>query len=238
MATLLSAIETQVRKHLQEDTASFWTQAELVSIMNKGIKDLWGMAVDLNEEHFQTVDITNVSLAVSTATLTGVPSDVFRVLLIEPVSTVQGATGANVLFVPRDYNGWEFKNARQLTDQDPVGGLNVYYSVSQAGAPVGAPTVHVAPTISTALDPLRFVYIPVIAEILVSENNPIPGESDNALIAWTVAFARAKEREDSAPDPTWLAVYKTEKTNINVRLAPRQTQEPEIVDDFFGGYLT
>ena len=41
MATLLSAIETQARRHLIETTASFWSSAELIDITNKGIKDLW-----------------------------------------------------------------------------------------------------------------------------------------------------------------------------------------------------
>ena len=53
-------------------------------------------------------------------------------------------------------------------------------------------------------------------------------------MAWTVAFARAKEREDRSPDPAWLAIYATEKQNILTRLTPRQTQEPEIVGDMFG----
>jgi hypothetical protein len=237
MATLVSALETQVREHLNEDTASFWTSAELVSIFNNGIKDLWGMIVDLNQEHFLTIDTTLVSLAADGVTLTGVPADVFRVHLIEPVSTVAGATGANVLFEPADYNDYRFRNARMLTAQDPSGGLKIYYTLSQAGAPVAAPTVHVAPKVSTALSPLRFVYVPTLALVTTASNNPIPGESDNALIAYCVAFAKAKEREDNSPDPSWLNIYKTEKTNLSVRLTPRQTQEPDVVEDIFGAFM-
>jgi len=237
MATPLSALETQAREHLNEDTASFWSSAELIQILNNGIKDLWGMILDLNQEHFLTIDVTNVSLAVNSSTLTGVPADVFRVHLIEPLTTTPGATGAGVLFEPADYNSHKFINARQVTAQDPSGGLKVYYTLSQAGAPVGAPTVHVAPQLSTALNPLRFVYVPTLAAVAANANNPIPGESDNALIAYCVAFARAKEREDASPDPQWLGVYKTEKAGLNVRLTPRQTQEPEIVEDLYGAYL-
>jgi hypothetical protein len=237
MATLISALETQVREHLNEDTASFWTSNELVAIFNNGIKDLWGMIVDLNQEHFLTIDVTNVSLAVDGTSLTGVPTDVFRVHLIEPVSTVAGAAGASVLFEPADYNSFKFTNARMLTSQDPSGGLKIYYTLSQAGAPVGAPTVHVAPKVSTALSPLRFVYVPTLAAVTTASNNPIPGESDNALVAYCVAFAKAKDREDNSPDPAWLNIYKTEKTNLGVRLTPRQTQEPEVVEDLFGAFM-
>jgi hypothetical protein len=87
MATLLSAIETQARRHMLEATARFWSSAELIDIINLGIKDLWGAIIDLNQEHFLTVDITNVSLAADGTSLTGVPTDTFRVHLIEPLDT-------------------------------------------------------------------------------------------------------------------------------------------------------
>lgn len=236
MATLISAVESQSRLHLKEVTASFWTSNELVDIINKGIKDLWGAIVDLNQEHFLTVDTTNVSLAVNGVTLTGVPADVFRVHLIEPGDTTVDTGGGSVLFRPKDYNSNEFINARAMTAQDPSNGLKVYYTLSAAGAPVAAPTVHVAPKLSTALSALRFVYVPVLAAVAAAGNNPIPGESDNALIAWCVAYARAKEREDRSPDPNWLAIYATEKQNLLVRLTPRQTQEPDVVDGFFDAF--
>jgi hypothetical protein len=101
---------------------------------------------------------------------------------------------------------------------------------------VGAPTVHVGPQLSTAL-PLRFVYIPTLDtdDLEAGDSNPIPGESDNALWAWTVAYARAKEREDRSPDPNFLAIYATEKQNLLTRSTPRQAQEPEVIDSFFEG---
>lgn len=235
MATLLSSLESQARLHLLETTASFWSSAELIDICNLGIKDLWGAIVDLHQEHFFTVDATNVSLAANTATLTGVPTDVFRVLLIEPRDTSSAATGRNIEFIPRDYNSPEFSNARASDDEDPSGAINIYYAIAAAGAPIGAPTIHIAPQLSSALL-LRLVYIPIQAAVLSSGNNPIPGESDNALIAWIVAYARAKEREDRAPDPGWLAIYSTEKQGLLTRLTPRQEQEPEHVRSVFEGY--
>jgi hypothetical protein len=233
MATLLSALETQVRRHLLETTAGFWTSTELIDIMNQGIKDLWGGCIDLHQEHWFTNDATNVSQAANTSTLTGVPTDVFRVLLVEPRDIAEGVTGRNIQYVPRDYNSTEFIACRSLPAQTLAsGGQCIYYAVTQAGAPVGAPTIYVAPQISSALN-LRLVYIPIQAAVASSGNNPIPGESDNAVIAWTIAYARAKEREDRSPDPNWLAVYGTEKQNILTRLTPRQEQEPEYVGGMF-----
>lgn len=235
MSTLLSALETQVRYELKEAVADYWSSAELVTHFNNGIKDLWGAIIDLNQEHFQTVDTSNVTLAANATSLTGVPTDVFRVLLIEPSDTTSAGTTPAVLFQPRDYNSHEFINSRAYPAQDPSGGLTIYYTLTQPGAPIAAPTVLTAPKISSAMS-LRFVYVPVLATKVAGDANPIPGESDLALIAWCVAYGRAKEREDRSPDPNWLAIYATEKQNLLVRMTPRQTQEPEIVPDLFGGF--
>lgn len=237
MATILSTIRDKARKTLLETSAGFWTDAELLEHEVDCIRDLWGAIVDLHQEHFFTVDATNVSLAADTATLTGVPSDVFRVLLIEPRDVTQSASGRNTTFVPRDYNSKEFIQARSIPAQAPANGPVIYYAISQAGAPVGSPTIHIAPNLSSALN-LRLVYIPTLvdgASWLASSTNPIPGESDNAIFAWTVAYARAKERDDRSPDPNWLAVYGTEKQNILTRLTPRQEQEPEYAEGMFEG---
>lgn len=216
-------------------TSPFWSSAELIDIMNRGIKDLWRSVLDLHQEHFLTNDITNVSVSASTNTLSGIPSDVFRVHLIEPVVTASTGSYRNLLFVPRDYNSPEFISARTLGDVDGTQDQVIYYCITSAGAPVGAPTVYIAPTFSAAIAAgnIRFVYVPILADKTSSSDNPIPGESDEALIWWTVAHARAKEREDGSPDPNALAKYATEKQSILTALTPRQTQEPELVEPLF-----
>ena len=235
MATLLSAIRSRVRTQLQESSAGFWSEAELGDHVIAGCKDMWGAIADLHQLHNFTVDTTNVSMAAATATLTGTPSDLFRVIRIEPRDLSESASGRETKFVPRDYQSQEFCEARGLPNQDPNNGPIIYYTVSQAGAPVAAPTIHVAPKLSSALN-LSLAYIPTLADSAFndfsSDNNPIPGESDNAIFAYAMAFAIAKEREDNSPDPNWLAIYGTEKQNILVRLTPRQEQEPEYVEGF------
>ena len=184
------------------------------------------MILDVFGDHFFTNDVTNVSLAANATSLSGVPSDTFRVQLIEPRDTTSAGTTPNTVFVPRKFNHPDFVAARALGSTDPNMARVIFYDVSGAGTPVGTPTILTAPKISSALN-LRFVYNPVLATLTSASNNPIPGESDKALVAYAVAFARAKERDDRSPDPNWIAVYATEKQSILVRITPRQDQENE-----------
>ena len=234
MATLLSSIETQARRQLKEATASYWSSAELIDLMRTGINDLWGALIDLHQEHYITVDTTNVTIAADGTSLAGVPTDTFRVLLIEPRDTTSAGSHRSVMFVPKDYNSPEFISARALGSQDPTNGLTIYYQVTEAGSPVAAPTILIAPSPSSAMN-IRLVYVegPGTAAFTASSNNPIPGESDMALIAWTVAYARSKERDDRSPDPNWLTIYATEKQNLLTRMTPRQTQETEAAEGTF-----
>jgi hypothetical protein len=238
MATTLDTIRTRVRKHLRETTASYWTDAELLEHEVACVLDLWGDAIQINPDHphFLTVDTTNVSLAASSSTLTGVPADVHRVNLIEPRDTSSSSDTRFLQFVPRAYNHPEFIAARSIGAQDTNNPSVIYYAIMNAGGPVAAPTIRVAPQVTAAVN-LTLVYTHTLAsaDLEAGDNNPIPGESDNALYAWTIAYARAKERDDNSPDPNWLAVYATEKQNIMARLIPRQDQEPEYVDDVFKG---
>lgn len=249
MATLLSSLETQARRHLNEATASFWSSAELVDIMNNGIKDLWRPIVDLKAEHFLVIDITNVSLAASSSTtgystLTGVPEGgVHKIYLIEPRDLSSGSSNKGLIFVPKDFNHPWFRAARGVDAVDPSNNT-IYYAMIGAGAPIDYDStppsgvnfdVAIAPQVNAAVN-LTFVYVPSLRAFTASEEHPIPGEADQALINWTVAWARAKEREDSSPDPVWLAAYKTEKQNLLNSLGLRQYQEMQTVDAFFEEY--
>jgi hypothetical protein len=231
MATLLSSIETQARRHLIESTASFWSSAELIDHVISGIRDLWRPTVDLKQEHYLTVDITNVSLAADTSQLTGVPLDVHKVYLIEPRDISASSANAGLIFTPKDFNHASFQGARARDDIDPKNDT-IYYAITGPGAPVGAPTIRVAPQVTSAVN-LSFSYVPTLGALASTSQVPIPGEADNALIAWTVAFARAKEREDRSPDPSWLAIYATEKNNLLQSLGLRQYQENSYVDAVF-----
>lgn len=234
MATLLSSIETQARRHLLEETAAFWSSAELVAVINKGIKDLWRDIADLKQEHFLTVDASNVTLSANASTLSGVPAGIHKVYLIEPRDLSSNGSNVGLSFERREYNHPDFQNARGTEDVDASNAV-LFYAVVGAGAPVAAPTIYVAPQVRSAVN-LTLAYVPVLADLAAAGDVPIPGEADNALIAWTVAFARAKEREDRSPDPNWLAIYATEKAHLLQSLGLRDYSRPEFVDAVFAQY--
>lgn len=211
---------------------TFWTDDEILDHLIDGAKDMWAALLDVFGDHFLTVDTTNVSLAADATSLTGVPSDTFRVHLIEPRDTTQTSSTRDIVFVPRKYNHPDFIAARAVGTISATTARVIFYDVSGAGTPVGTPTILTAPKISEALT-LRFVYNPILATLTSVSNNPIPGESDWALVAYATAMARAKERDDRSPDPNWLAIYATEKQSILVRTTPRQDQEPEYVAGVF-----
>lgn len=243
MATRISTLITRVRSALLAPSAAtgavnadlFWSDDELLDWMTAGAQDLWRSFVDLHEAHFLTVDITNVSLAASTATLTGIPADCYRVSLIQPRDTTSTSSTRFIRFQPADYNSDNFIGALSMDTFDPSNGGVIFYAITQAGPPSSTMTIYVAPQITTALN-LRFVYTPTLATTLsMNSVNPIPGQSDQALVTWTLAFARAKEREDRSPDPNDLAVYATEKQACLVVSAPRQEQEPRVVKGIWDG---
>lgn len=234
MATLISAITPSVREHLVEATAKFWSDTELANLTIRGIRDLWRDIVDLKQEHYLTVDVTNVSMAANATTLTGVPTDVHKVYMVEPRDLTVNSSNHGLLFKPLDYNDSTFQLARSRDPIDPANDT-IYYAITQQGAPVGAPTVLVAPKVTSVVN-IAFSYVPTLGTLTSASTVPIPGEADNALIAWTVAFARAKEREDRSPDPAWLTVYATEKQHLLQSLGLREYQEPTYVNAMFSEY--
>lgn len=237
-ATEITTAIADVRDFLVEKTAKFWTDAELRAIYRLGVNDLWGAILDVHGDHYLVVDEgqsgPGVVLKTNATSLSGVPAACFRVLLIEPRDTTATGSGRAVLFTPRKYNHPDFIAARTQTAQDVGMATEIYYQLSGVGAPIDAPTVLTAPKITADLA-LRFVYCPTID---VVDKNPIPGQSDNALKAWTIAYALGKEgaQGQRTPDPGWLGIYATEKQLILTRLTPRQEQEPDTVDDLFGGW--
>lgn len=233
MATTLGAILTIVRAHLMETTARFWSDAELISLANLGIADLWRGINELQQKHFCVLDITNVSQVASATSLSGVPATLIRVHMLEPRSLT--ASSGQLVYTPRPYEHPDFQNARAANAVDPSSGGTIYWDQATAGGPVAAPTVYVAPALTTTVT-LALMYVPTLALVASGGDNPIPGASDNAIVAWTLAYARAKERPDRAPDPGWIQIYATEKKNLVVSLDQRQVQEQETADAFFENY--
>lgn len=231
MPTTLGQIETLVRQRLIEPSPSFWTSTEIIDIEAAGCRDLWRATVDLKQEHYLKVNTTDVSLPASSNQLIGVPTDVHKVYMLEVRDPSSDSTNVSLQFFPLDYNHITFRAARSA---DAVESANntIYYAITGQGAPVNAPVIYCAPQVTSAV-PLTFMYVPTLGVLTSNSVVPIPGEADNALIAWTVAFARAKEREDRSPDANWLSIYSTEKNALLQSLGLRQYQEPSYVDAVF-----
>lgn len=212
----------------------FWSDDELFTYAKSGTTDLWKAIIDLHHEHFLTLNSTDVTLQSGVNQLSGVPNDTFRVYLIE--STDPTTTGC--MFVPASVNDRRFMAARWQGVQAPVTptrGIIVYYCLTGVGAPNSAPVIMTAPALSAAIS-LNFWYVPIlgIAQYsIATATNPIPGESDQAIINWIIAYMRAKETADRTPDASWLAAYASEKTNLMAALTPRQEQEAEYVESLF-----
>ncbi len=223
-------------------TNPYWTDQELLDILILGAKDLWRAIIDLHQGHFTTIDETQTvicpaGVANTTTSFTGVPTDCFRILMIEPYAISDGSSTSQqrwTYFKPKQFQSQQFQAARATSLQDPSQSMIVYYDLINAGSPVAAPSIVSAPPLSSQVI-VRLVYVHTLPVLISTDNNPIPGESDNALISWCVAWARAKERDDRSPDPAWIATYATDKQALLTALTPRQEQEEEVVEGLFDG---
>lgn len=231
MATLTSTIVTRVRNNLQESTARLWTDAEILDKVNGAYKDLWRAINNTYQNYWLTVDITSMSIAANGTTVTGVPSDFTTLKGMEPLTQSLART---LKFTYRDYNHPDFIEARTMDAVDPTAINEMFVAVTSRGGPVSAPTIHVAPSPTSAIT-LRVSYVPTQADLAAGDNNPIPGESDKAVEYYATAYALAKLDEGKAPNADWLALYATEKTNILTFLAPRQEMDQVVAEGMWEG---
>jgi hypothetical protein len=238
--TLVSSLLADVRLILNETTAGYWTDQELLNHMYRGAVDLWRKINGEYREYFITQNATDVTLAANTASLSGLPGDCYRVTAILPRVLGPDNPNKSLIFKPRKYTHPDFQTALAGGPVHPYNAI-IFYDVQTQGAPVAAPVILVAPQVLSEVL-LQITYNQYLSNVAfqapgTSTYNPIPGGADNALIAWTVAWARAKEGPDPSqrmPDPNWLAVYKTEKDNLIAELStPRSEQEEEVVHGVF-----
>lgn len=245
LGSIVARTRTQILAPLVQSGAispdQFWTDDELVGHVVAGCRDLWRAIVDLHQDHFVAVHTAAVLPAAADA-LVNVPTDLFRILYLQPRDVTESTP--SVRFRRASLASRDFTLALTRAAVDPsTGGSVVYYALVNAGSPVMTPEIYVAPRVSTAV-PIRLVYVPTLPGTLNANSiNPIPGESDHALMAWCAAYALGKQADGSfAPDTTWLQVYSTEKEAIKVVTEPRDASSPQIVrgvfDDTFGPGLS
>lgn len=232
MATTLQTILNMTRDALNEAVPRYWSDAELLRYMNRGIRDAWRQISVTNQNYQFQIDVA-ATLDANATTVTGVPSNLSVLFQIESVDMVAHP----ITFIGKEYTSADFQNARRQADaQDPTQPAVVYYCLTGAGAPVAAPTIHVAPTVSAQVA-LAIAYRPTIgAELAASGTVPLPGEVDQALVHWTVAHALGRERGDAAPDSTRMGWYQSEIDKILVAITPRDEQEDQVVEAMFEPY--
>lgn len=237
MATTYQTIVNNARFWLNETTANFWTDTELFGYALDASRDLWKAIIDLHAGHFTKIDETgNVVFNSSKNYIDGVPPDLHMIELIEVLDQTTSSTVQNLTFEPRHRNHPDFTAARALGAITPSGST-IFFDLIGAGSPVNTPQILVAPQInfSTPLQ-LRLEYTATLPTLLISSNNPIPGESDHAIQAWVTAHALARQSEGQRPDATWLQVYSTDKDRIKTACTPRQTQEPDTAEALYEVY--
>lgn len=233
MATTFTTLISRVRTNLVSSASdTFWTDAMIMAELNDGMWDLQKAINALYQDYYFTTTPSTVTIAANGTTLTGWPADVMVVRGLEPATP---ASYPFLEFVFKPYTSPEFMAARRLSAQDPTQIARMLVAITGAAGPVAAGTVYVAPAPSVAMT-LRLTYIPTIAAKVAADNNPIPGQSDKALIAYATAYLRARIREDQGPDPDWLSIYATEKQNLMVALAPRQEQDDQVAEGLFEGF--
>jgi hypothetical protein len=237
MATQLSSLITVARDLLNEPVASFWTDAELLRYMNGAIRDLYRRIKDQQQDEFFVEDTSNVTALAGTRALSGWPTNVAEIRGIRPRD---GAAYPTLRFWPRKWTDYDFQASDLASDIDPRTGGDLYYVPVGASGPVGTMQVLIAPRL-TADVPLTVAYVPSRDEITVATTvNPIPGESDMALVYYAVAHALARTPHGDVaslhPHPGYLQLFEQEAAKILVATSPRQSDEPLVTEALFELY--
>lgn len=229
MATTIQTIITRARRALNETTARFWSDTELLDLAQMGIEDLWKAVKATNKKHLITSTTSTISASTPYFSAPDNIADIYGLEVAAP------DTNVNLHFKKADYFQAEFQQARFASAAEARETVVLYDIFGPGGnaASSGSTTIQIAPKLTSAVG-VTLYYVPTPSSASTTSSNPIPGASDNALIAWVIAFARAREREDRAPDSEWLAVYNTEKQNLLTSvLDPRDKSEEVYVEGMF-----
>lgn len=223
----------QVRTQLREPIPAFWSDNELVTWMNNGARILYRAIVDLYQDYFNVIDESSCFIEAGQKMIWGIPEDVYKVVMIEPRVLGEQSTTRGLIFKPRGWTDPAFVQARARPARPPQNTV-VYYTLMKAGAPVGPPEIRIAPVLTDGVL-LTVTYVHAYQPFCTADRNPIPGESDAALVHYTLAHALAKERGETEPDAAQLALFGTERTDILTRLDIRQLQESQVALGMFEG---
>jgi hypothetical protein len=233
IATLIRQVRISLRDELTQLVSGdpYWSDQEICDYMTDGMQILWRAIVDLYDHHFTVVDEENMYIEANVGRVYGVPDTVHRVTTLEPRVVGPDNPNPSVVFTPADWNSNNFTVARAQRASSPRG-MQIFYTLMAEGAPVSAPVIRIAPRVTEGML-LSCTYVSTLVPLTLGGYNPIPGQSDAALKAYAMAYCYAKTREDNKPDPGWLAIFATERTDLMAKLDKRQDQQPDIVEGMF-----
>jgi hypothetical protein len=230
MATPIATLIAIARRHLNEPaevSGGAFTDAELAALANLACNDLWRAINDNFQDYF--LEEAELIQETGADTLTDVPDDC---AIVRGLEVLDQSARPGLVYEHKNYTHIDFARARARDDIDPSQGGKIFYHLRGQGAPVDAPQIDVAP-LTTADVTLRLTYVPTLTEVDELSDNPIPGQSNNAIVAWMVGYGMAKIAEDQAPNAGWLTLYGTEKQNMLVSLTPRQSDDEDVAEAMF-----
>ena len=199
-AKALSDIRTAVRDNLDEATASFWTQAQMLRLINRAKDRVWLEVRKLKDDYFvRTLSSTDASLTILGATYTP--------------SSLQVTAGGATLTLPTDYaelksieviqSGYEYVQFFHLDMARPE--FRALRAVTTQRAPTafyfdiyGLVTLLYTPLSNTALD-TRIYYVFRLADYSADTDTlDLPDPTYLAVIEYATALAQLMDRDEYA----------------------------------------
>ena len=221
-----------VRTNLDENTASFWTDTQLIAYINQAQEMVWSRVKSLKDDYFdvqrsstdgsvtilgESYDTSGFAIAASTTSYT-LPPDMDELKLIEVLTTGY----EHVRFTFADMTAPTFRAAlAQVDAQEPTGFLCDL---------IGERTWIVAPKANRALD-LKLTYTPILGTLTATTDTlQVPNPLWLAVVDYAKARAQRKDRE-----PSFLMWEQAAEGHLARFFAShaRQTQDVEVAEGLF-----
>jgi len=221
-----------VRTNLDENTASFWTDTQLIAYINQAQEMVWSRVKSLKSDYFdvqrsstdgsvtiltESYDCAGFAIAASTTSYT-LPPDFDEMKLIECLTS--GYEGTAFTFA--DMTAPAFRTLLAVVDaQDPTTFLCDI---------IGERTWIVAPKVSRALD-IRLTYTPILGTLTAETDTlQVPHPLWLAVVDYATARAMRKDR-----DASFLMWEQAAEKHLATFFAShaRQIQDAEVVEGLF-----
>lgn len=231
----LSTLRTVVRYHVDEATASFWSNARVNAAINHAKDRVWAMARSVKDDYFTVIRTSgdgsltilgdsyaasNMAFAASTRTYT-LPPDFSELRLVEV--TTSGYETVRVLLT--DMTNPRMRAAMEIVEaQEP--------SVIYADI-LGERTLRMAPLINRALD-TRVTYVRLLADLSADADTlEMPDALYLAVEYYATAELLMQDRDPNAA--AWEARARSVVSEF-LGAQARQSQDLVLVRDVFGAW--